>query len=96
MPKEPLGPDAEDEDDPASTPFDNPFFLPVVLLGFSLWLAYDGFFNAQFIADHQADDQRWVLGFNRWGALVCALFGAYFAFRAYRERTAVRGEESGS
>ncbi len=35
-------PDTEPEDDaPASTPFDNPFFLPAILWAFALWCAWD-------------------------------------------------------
>jgi hypothetical protein len=49
---------AEAEDDEvAPTPFDNPFFLPVILIGFAIWFIYDGWFNP---------DMEWIK-FNRTG-----------------------------
>lgn len=74
---------AEDEDAPASTPFDNPFFLPVVLLGFAVWFTYDGWFNPE---------MEWVK-FNRVGALVTWALGLFFGVRAVRERRAGSGSE---
>ena len=50
----------------ASTPFDNPFFLPVILIGFAIWFTYDGWFNP---------DMEWIK-FNRVGALVTAVLGS--------------------
>lgn len=41
------GEEAADDAEPASTPFDNPFFLPLVLLGFAVWFVYDGWFNPE-------------------------------------------------
>ena len=76
MPKEPLGPDAEDEDDPASTPFDNPFFLPVLLWVFAAWFFYDGWFNPE---------MEWIK-FNRYGFGVCAALAAWYTVRGVRER----------
>jgi hypothetical protein len=62
----------------ASTPFDHPFFLPVLLIGFTLWFGYDGWLNADF-------DPQWI-PFNRWGFLVLAVLSAWFTFQAVRER----------
>jgi hypothetical protein len=76
----------EGEEEIAPTPFDNPFFLPVVLIGMTLWLGYDGFLNKEFIESHTGDE-AWVVGFNRWGALVVGLLAAWFTFRAIRERS---------
>ncbi len=32
-------------DGPAPTPFDHPLFLPILLLGLTLWFGYDGWIN---------------------------------------------------
>jgi hypothetical protein len=32
---------------PVSTPFDKPFFMPVLLFLLSLWFGYDGWFNEE-------------------------------------------------
>ena len=82
------GPDAgaeEAEEEYAPTPFDNPFFLPVVLLAFAVWFIYDGWFNPE---------MEW-LQFNRWGAGITVALGAWFLVRAIRERrTAADGEDA--
>ena len=36
---------AKEDEEIAPTPFDNPFFLPVILVGFAIWFIYDGWFN---------------------------------------------------
>jgi hypothetical protein len=80
-------PDLDDaEDDDGSTPFDNPFFLPVVLLGFAVWLGYDGWLNQTFIQEKLELGEDWKVGFNQWGAAICGVFGAWFTYRAVRER----------
>jgi hypothetical protein len=68
--------DAEDDDEIAPTPFDNPFFLPVILIGFAIWFIYDGWFNP---------DMEWIK-FNRGGAAVTTILGAYYTWKAIRER----------
>lgn len=75
--------EGEDEEY-APTPFDNPFFLPVVLLAFSVWFIYDGWFNPE---------MEWIK-FNRGGAAVSLSLGAWFLYRAIRQRNAERGQES--
>jgi len=60
------------------TPFDNPFFLPVLLIGFSLWFIYDGWFNP---------DMEWIR-FNRVGAAIFSLLAIWFTVKAIRERRA--------
>jgi ABC-type sulfate transport system permease component len=77
-----------EEDEDERTPFDNPFFLPAILIGFALWLGYDGWLNAEFIEAKLAADESWKIDFNRWGAVICALFGGWFSVRAVRERKA--------
>ena len=58
-------PEAVPEEDgtPARTPFDNPWFLPVIVSGLTLWFGYDGWFNEKIEA----------VMFNRYGAVF--LFG---------------------
>jgi hypothetical protein len=73
----------DDEDGPASTPFDNPFFLPVLLWVFAAWFGYDGWFN---------EDMEWIR-FNRWGFAVSALLATYYTVRGIRER---RAQERGA
>jgi hypothetical protein len=68
--------DAEEDDEIAPTPFDNPFFLPVILIGFAIWFIYDGWFNP---------DMEWIK-FNRSGAAVTTILGAYYTWKAIRER----------
>ena len=70
--------EADSEEEYAPTPFDNPFFLPVLLIGFTVWFIYDGWFNPE---------MEWIK-FNRVGATVCSLLAIWFTFRAIRERRA--------
>ena len=84
----------EEEEEYAPTPFDNPFFLPVILLAFALWLGYDGFINQGFIQERIGTDEEWHIGFNRWGAGIAAVFGAWFLFKAIKERRAESEDSS--
>ena len=70
-------PAAEEGEERASTPFDHPFFLPALLIGFTLWFGYDGWLNADF-------DPQWV-SFNRWGFVVLLALAAYFTIQTVRE-----------
>jgi hypothetical protein len=81
---EPTPPGDEDEE-LAPTPFDNPFFLPVILVGFAIWFTYDGWFNP---------DMEWIK-FNRTGAVITAILGSYYTWRALRERRAGSGSADG-
>ncbi len=78
---DPQRPDEPEEEEIASTPFDNPWFLPILLGGMTLWFAYDGWLNADF-----ARESARYLGFNRWGAGVLAIGTALAVWRALRER----------
>ncbi len=40
---------------PPPTPFENPWFLPVMLLLLAFYLGYDGFLNPDFAAEHPED-----------------------------------------
>jgi hypothetical protein len=70
-------PAGEAPEERASTPFDHPFFLPVLLIGFTLWFGYDGWLNEDF-------DPEWI-PFNRWGFLVLAVLSAWYTYQAVRE-----------
>jgi membrane protein implicated in regulation of membrane protease activity len=71
----PQGPGDEPEELPR-TPFDNPFFLPVMLWIFAAWFGYDGWFNP---------DMEWI-NFNRYGFAIIAVLAIYFTRKAVRER----------
>ena len=66
----------EEEEEQTSTPFDHPFFLPLLLIAFSLWFFYDGWFNP---------DMEWVK-FNRYGFAILSVAAVYYTIRALRER----------
>jgi hypothetical protein len=70
-------PAGEESEERASTPFDHPYFLPALLIGFAAWFGYDGWLNADF-------DPQWI-SFNRWGFAVLLPLAAYFTFQAVRE-----------
>lgn len=70
--------DADSDEEYAPTPFDNPFFLPVLLVGFSLWFIYDGWLNP---------DMEWIK-FNRIGAAIFLPLAIWFTVKAIRERRA--------
>jgi hypothetical protein len=93
-PEESREPNAESEDgadsdeEYAPTPFDNPFFLPVLLMGFAVWLLYDGFLNQDFIQRNLQEGDQFTLAFNRWGGPLLALLAIWFTVKAIRERRA--------
>jgi len=80
--EKPRNDDDESEDRPASTPFDNPFFLPVLLWAFAGWFAFDIFTNAQAYQDHPK--------FNIGGLLLTSILALYFTWSAIKERRAER------
>jgi hypothetical protein len=83
MAEEPREAERPDDDRPASTPFDNPFFLPVLLWAFAAWFCYDGWFNPE---------MEWI-AFNRWGFAVSALLATFYTVRGVRERRAQQQDE---
>jgi hypothetical protein len=70
-------PAPQESEERASTPFDHPFFLPALLIGFTAWFGYDGWLNADF-------DPKWIT-FNRWGFFVLLVLAAYFTIQTVRE-----------
>jgi uncharacterized membrane protein len=74
----------EPDPDARSNPFDNPFFLPVLLFGLGAWFAYDGWLNPGIKA----------VTFNRWGAVLLLAAATVTGRRAWRERRASRDRRS--
>ncbi len=75
----PTSTDEEVETGPAPTPFDHPFFLPAVCIGFTLWFGYDTFIHP--MEEH--------LDFNYYGfkvVLAAAAWYSYLAFCEIKER----------
>jgi hypothetical protein len=76
---------AADEEE-ASSPFDHPAFLPVLLWGLSIWFGYDGWINKDpEMLEHVA--------FNRYGFGILVVLGIYFTFQSLREARARRDGE---
>jgi hypothetical protein len=72
----------DDEGQPAPTPFDNPFFLPVLLGAFALWCAWDIITDAPAYQDHP-----W---FNIGGLVGGGVAALYFTWSAIKEKRAER------
>lgn len=66
--------DGADEEE-ASSPFDHPAFLPVLIWGLAIWFGFDGWFNPKIEA----------VMFNRYGFGVLVLLGLYFTIQSIRE-----------
>jgi len=77
----------EHGDGPPPTPFDHPLFLPIILLGLSVWFGYDGWLNND---EHMQDH----LTFNRVGFGVLVVAGAWYSYKAWREIKAKREQAS--
>lgn len=71
-----------EDEAPAATPFDNPYFLPVVLWGLAGWFGFDIVTNAQAYQDYP--------NFNRGGFAVLSVAALYFTRSAIREKRAMR------
>jgi hypothetical protein len=74
-PNEPTTDARREPDPPRRTPFDNPYFLPVLLLLFALWFGYDGWFNPNIKA----------VMFNRVGFPILLLLSLYFFVQTLRD-----------
>ena len=74
--------DESGEEEPAPTPFDNPFFLPVLLWAFAAWFGYD------IVTDAEAY-QKYPL-FNQGGLALLSVLALYFTRSAIKERRAER------
>ncbi len=78
--------DEEGDDRPASTPFDNPFFLPVLLWAFAAWFGFDIVTDAPAYQDHPK--------FNEYGLLATSILALYFTWSAIKEKRAEREKSS--
>ena len=81
-----LDPASDKDEDSASTPFDNPFFLPVVLWALAAWFGWDVVTGAEAYQKYQM--------FNIVGLVVLTPAAIYFPWSAIKERRADR-EASG-
>lgn len=63
---------------PPPTPFDHPFFLPVILLGLTLWFGYDAYLN-------QDPEMLEHLAFNRFGFRLLLGATLWFGYRGWSE-----------
>ncbi len=77
----------EYEDEQPRNPFDNPWFLPLMLGAFALWCGYDGFVSDKFA------DRAGTLWFNRIAFLVLGSLSAWLAMRARRETQEASGRD---
>ena len=68
----------EGEDRPASTPFDNPFFLPVLLWAGAAWFGYDTVTDAEAYQDYPL--------FNQGGFALLSVLAIYFTWSAIKEK----------
>ena len=76
---EDVDPDEEEFEEEPRNPFDNPYFLPVLLAGFALWCGWDGFLSDKFL------ERPGTLWFNRSAFLILASISAWMTIRARRE-----------
>jgi len=75
-PTEPVEVIGDAESEAPSTPFDSPWFLPVLLWPLSAWFGYDGWFNPE-MEEH--------LLFNRVGFGVLVLAAIWYTIQAVRD-----------
>lgn len=68
----------DEQDAPAETPFDNPFFLPVVLWALAVWFGWDIVTNAQAYQDYPR--------FNQGGFAILSVLAIYFTWSAVKEK----------
>ncbi len=67
---------SDDEEGPPKTPFDNPYFLPVMLWLFTAWFGWDAWIVP--MEDH--------LAFNRYGFFVVLALALWFTWKAVKEK----------
>ncbi len=76
--EQPREPEEEYEDEPRN-PFDNPYFLPVLVGGFAIWCGWDGFISDKYLSNPG------TLWFNRVMFLLLGAAAAWLTARARRE-----------
>jgi len=78
----------DEDDDPVTTPFDHPLFLPVLLLGLSCWFGWDGFLTSDpEMLEHST--------FNRVGFAILFPATLYYGYKGIREWRAMQEERAG-
>jgi hypothetical protein len=83
MSDEPRRSGEDEQDEAVRTPFDNPFFLPILLWIFAVWFGYDAFFN---VDEHM--QEPFTLWFNRIGFPIVLLLAVYLTIKGLREKRA--------
>ena len=78
--RDPTTPEDGQEEEAASTPFDNPFFFPVILWGLALYFGYDIVTNAEAY-------QEWPR-FNQGGFAILSVAAIYYSWSAIKEKRA--------
>lgn len=81
-------PEEEEFEEEPSNPFDNPYFLPVLLAGFALWCGWDGFVSDKFL------ERPGTLWFNRSAFLLLGSISTWMTIRARRETRAPKNDAS--
>jgi hypothetical protein len=79
-------PELEADDEEASSPFDHPAFLPVLLWGLAIWFGWDGWFNPEIKS----------IMFNRIGFVVLVVLGTYFTVQSIRDARARDRQDPGA
>lgn len=74
-----VDPDEGEFEEEPRNPFDNPYFLPVLLAGFALWCGWDGFVSDKFL------DRPGTLWFNRIAFLLLGSISGWMTMRARRD-----------
>jgi len=78
-PTQDVDPEDEEFEEEPRNPFDNPYFLPVLLAGFAIWCGWDGFISDKFL------ERPGTLWFNRSMFLLLGSISAWMTIRARRE-----------
>jgi len=81
-----VDPAEEEYEEEPRNPFDNPYFLPVLLAGFALWCGWDGFLSDKFL------DRPGTLWFNRIAFLLLGSISGWMTMRARRETSAPKSD----
>jgi hypothetical protein len=81
-PEKPNEADVEEYDEEPRNPFDNPYFLPILIAGFAAWCGWDGFISDTF------RDSPGKLWFNRIAFLVLGAIAGWLGAKARRDSTA--------
>ena len=85
---EEVDPAAEEYEEEPRNPFDNPYFLPVLLARFAIWCGWDGFISDKFL------ERPGTLWFNRIAFLLLGSISAWMTMRARREASAPKSDAS--